>query len=326
MCRGGKKVVVLPAKKTIRKTQRTKSTPAAKELTEKRGEFYCTRCGKKYQVQKNNFLRVQSPLWEQNDRYLPVCITCTDELFEHYVETLGSVQAGTRRMCLHFDIYYDANLLENTAKGTHKNLFRAYISKTYLVYVQGKTYDDTMDVEAGIPFEKPNEFERIDITTKPKTASQRQVEEWGDGFSPSELSAMDRHYKELTQYIKNDNVAKDTLIRDLCRIRVQQARAIRDGDATQYEKLTKLYQSTLDHPSLRAEDEQAIGHKDRFGQWIHEIEQYAPADYYADKNKYWDFFGIGEYIQRFMFRPLKNLMFGSRDKDPEYVVGDDDAG
>ncbi len=315
-------------KKTIHKTQRNKSVPAAKEAEKanERNEFYCTRCGKKYKAQRGNFLRVQSPLWEQNDRYLPVCMTCTDELYEHYVETLGSVQAGMRRMCLHFDIYYDTTLLEATVKGSRSNLFRAYISKTYLAHVQGKTYDDTMDVEAGIPFEKPNEFEKLSITAKPKTASQRQIEEWGNEFSPTELSELDVHYKELTKEINNDSFAKDILIRDLCTIHIQKKRALKDGDTAQYEKLTKLYQSTLTSPVLKESDEQAIGHQDVYGKWLLDIEQYAPAEYYADKNRHWDFFGLGEYFERFVARPLKNLMLGTREMDSEYSVGDDDAG
>lgn len=318
----------MPAKKTIHKTQRGKSTPAAKEAekTKEHDGFYCTRCGKKYKAQKGNFLRVQSPLWEQNDRYLPVCMTCTDELYEHYVEILGSVQAGVRRMCLHFDIYYDVGLLEATVKGSRSNLLRAYISKTYLAHVQGKTYDDTMDIEAGIPFEKPNEFEKLSVTTKPKTASQRQIEEWGSEFSPTELSELDVHYKELTKEINDDSFAKDILIRDLCTIHIQKKRALKDGDTAQYEKLTKLYQSTLTSPVLKEADEQAIGHQDVYGKWLLDIEQYSPAEYYADKNRHWDFFGIGEYFERFVTRPLKNLMLGTREMDSEYSVGDDDAG
>lgn len=318
----------MPVKKTIHKTQRGKSTPAAKEAekTKEHDGFYCTRCGKKYKAQKGNFLRVQSPLWEQNDRYLPVCMTCTDELYEHYVEILGSVQAGVRRMCLHFDIYYDVGLLEATVKGSRSNLLRAYISKTYLAHVQGKTYDDTMDIEAGIPFEKPNEFEKLSVTTKPKTASQRQIEEWGSEFSPTELSELDVHYKELTKEINDDSFAKDILIRDLCTIHIQKKRALKDGDTAQYEKLTKLYQSTLTSPVLKEADEQAIGHQDVYGKWLLDIEQYSPAEYYADKNRHWDFFGIGEYFERFVTRPLKNLMLGTREMDSEYSVGDDDAG
>lgn len=265
-------------------------------------------------------------MWAQNNRYLPVCYSCIDELFEHYSNVLGSVEAGVHRLCMKFDIYYDKNLFENTVAGTYKNLFRAYVARTSLAYVQGKTYDDTLDIEAGIPFDTPNEFARFDITEKPKTASQRQIDEWGDGFTASEYSSMDGFYKDLTRFIDNNNVAKESLIRDLCKIRIQQDRALKRDDTSSYEKLTKLYQTTLANPALRTEDDQAIGYQDGLGKWVQEIEHYCPADYFADKSKYWDFFGIGEYIQRFIYRPLKNLMTGSRDKDPEYVVGDDDAG
>ena len=46
--------------------------------------------------------------------------------------------------------------------------------------------------------------------------------------------------------------------------------------------------------------EEADTSNDSFGKWIMEIEKYSPAEYYQDKKKYHDFFGIIEYIERFM--------------------------
>jgi hypothetical protein len=34
--------------------------------------------------------------------------------------------------------------------------------------------------------------------------------------------------------------------------------------------------------------------------------------------------GLGEYVERFIFRPLKNWLTGSKDKDPEYSIGVDE--
>ena len=53
------------------------------------------------------------------------------------------------------------------------------------------------------------------------------------------------------------------------------------------------------------------------------IEKYTPAEYYKDKKLYRDYDNLGEYISRFLFRPLKNLMFGTQDRDYEYYVKDE---
>ena len=54
------------------------------------------------------------------------------------------------------------------------------------------------------------------------------------------------------------------------------------------------------------------------------ISQYTPEEYYKDKSLYKDFDNIGDYFKRFVLRPIKNLMFGSKERDEEYYVKDDD--
>ena len=43
-------------------------------------------------------------------------------------------------------------------------------------------------------------------------------------------------------------------------------------------------------------------------------------EYYKDKSLYKDFDGLGDYFERFVKRPLRNLMTGSTDRDFEYCV------
>ena len=50
------------------------------------------------------------------------------------------------------------------------------------------------------------------------------------------------------------------------------------------------------------------------------IAQYTPEEYYKDKKLYKDFDGLGDYFDRFVKRPLKNLMTGSIERDSEYCV------
>ena len=57
---------------------------------------------------------------------------------------------------------------------------------------------------------------------------------------------------------------------------------------------------------------------------IDTIERYTPAEFYKNQDLYKDFDGIGDYIKRFLLRPLKNLQFGSKEKDFEFYVKDEE--
>ena len=56
--------------------------------------------------------------------------------------------------------------------------------------------------------------------------------------------------------------------------------------------------------------------------WIGDIERYTPAEFYQDKSLYKDADGIGSYASRFIFRPLKNLLTGSKEIDKEFNLSD----
>ena len=47
--------------------------------------------------------------------------------------------------------------------------------------------------------------------------------------------------------------------------------------------------------------------------FIKNIEETTPAEYYKDKELFKDFDSIEEYIKKFITRPLKNFITGSRD-------------
>ena len=86
--------------------------------------------------------------------------------------------------------------------------------------------------------------------------------------------------------------------------------------------LSNSYKATFESAGLKTEV--ADTSNDTLGTWIMEIEKYSPAEYYKDKSRYHDFFGIVDYIERFMYRPLRNLIFGTKEKEQEYWVSDED--
>ena len=53
---------------------------------------------------------------------------------------------------------------------------------------------------------------------------------------------------------------------------------------------------------------------------LKDIENYKPCEYFEDKSIYEDFDGIGDYFNRFVLRPMRNLLTGSRDFDKEFMI------
>lgn len=54
------------------------------------------------------------------------------------------------------------------------------------------------------------------------------------------------------------------------------------------------------------------------------IEKYTPAEYYKNQELFKDYDNIKDYFDRFILRPLKNLMHGTVDRDYEYRVKEEE--
>ena len=111
---------------------------------------------------------------------------------------------------------------------------------------------------------------------------------------------------------------------DLCQTKMQQTRAMMSGRTDDCIKLAESYRKTFAQAGLKTVKESASDDDFSFGLTAQMIEQYSPAEYYKDKERYKDFDGLGDYITRLLTRPLKNLMFGTTDRDYEYYVKDDE--
>lgn len=307
------------------KLKSSRSKPVYKSLIEEdlHKIFSCSRCSRTYKKQQTNFLASPSPLYKNNNGYIHVCRHCTDELFNHYMSVTESEFESIRRLCMKMDLYYaDSIVVSAKKKATQKGWMSAYISILNLSQQKDKTYDDTIDEEKTPIISTLNDISTLNERGE-ITVSERTVKRWGLGFSPEEYEVLNSHYKMLTQQIENLDFVQETLIRDLCAIKVQQTRAMQSGDIDKYEKLTKLYQSTLSNAKLKVNSGQTDVDNDCYGAWLSDIENNCPAEYYKDKTLYRDFFGIGEYLERFIYRPLKNLLTGTKDKDKEFFIDED---
>lgn len=310
--------------------KRSSAGRAKKPEPKKEQVYKCCRCGREFTKQLGNFSKTRSPMWAQgNEGYLPVCNHCTQELYEHYAEALGSKEQALKRLCMKFDVFWSPNVYKMTLNGAvRENPFKEYVSKSNLAQVRGTSFDDTLDNEAMESGELILDTETVkeisdagEIEITPK-----DIERWGAGYTKDEYRMMDAHYRMLTAGEENIEFLRDKYIRDMCNIQIQANRAMAAKDNKGYADLLMLYQKVANAAQIKITNTEIDTTDDAWGKWLAEIEVYTPADYYADKKKYRDFFGIQEYCERFLFRPLKNLLTGSKDKDKEFNLDGDTSG
>lgn len=344
----------MPATKYSKK--RT-AAPAQSKSVKKPDTFMCHRCKKvmnKTQLAKECSM-VKSPLWEGNGYRLPVCDECLNFLYDYYNRILNDPYAAYRRICMKFDIYYNDAIVEASLKDSAStNRIKPYINQLNFARYQGKTYDNTIEEEHGkyiygdFVFEYEDEdgnlinakeeLEKLkssqaDIKLEQGEIDPQLEKRFGLGFLPKEYAFMEDFYESQKAEIPEAcQEALDETLRDMCRFKILQARAIEANTMTEIDKYSTLFQKSLKYKDdfitkfKKTENDNADTLS--ISSLTAMIEEFCPADVYKQKDVFKDVDGIGDYLKRFVYRPLKNFFTGSREMDKEYnidgeVISDD---
>ena len=283
--------------------------------------YHCHCNYKDYPEQKGNFFQVQGELFAANNGYFPVSKNAMEGYFQHLVQQTGDQRIAIHRVAQYLDLYVNDEIIEMMLTAPDGNITVGKLAQRSRMHqYAGKTYLDTM-LEGGSPIIelKPEEPEK---PTLEQTELDRAVELFGIGYAPEEYAILLQHYDMLTKQFDNADGVQDSLMRDLCTTKLMQMQARNDPDG--YAKLTRLYSDTLKSSGLktRSVDDTADDEKATWGQFIEQIERFAPAELYQQEELYKDVDGIGDYITRFFTRPTLNYFGKTDEKDPEFSLTD----
>ena len=289
------------------------------------GRKTCCECGGTFQAPANNFYRSYSELWGSSG-YLPVCKECIIRRFEIYIIRYKSPRLALQRLCMAYDIYYSDKLFAKFEEDGFD--LGKYMKKLNMVQYQGKTFDTSL--AEGFKFSKTKlkDEPKTDTDSKPEDAKSGEYidpeleEKWGAGFRAQQYLDLENHYKYLKSANPRSDSNQEIFIRDLCYTKMQQMDAVRRGVVEDFNKLTDSYRKTFSQAGLKTVQDQSAADEFTIGVNAETIEKYTPAEYYKNKKLYKDYDGIGDYITRFMLRPLRNLRFGTTDRDTEFFVED----
>ena len=285
-------------------------------------EGKCCRCHKAFN--KLLFYKTYS-LTYGDSGYMPVCKECVADLFFHYVDLYnGDKKKALKRICLAFDIYYNDKLFFASDSPDDEVILGNYMKKLNMMQYKNKTFDDSLNENFDFRelqikvVSKDLEDESLDS----KGIKKKDIRKWGDGFTKDDYEALNEHYEYLINANPNYDSNQEIFINELCYTKLLKDKAVKRGDADDFRKLSDSYRKSFEQAGLKTiEDVDA----DEFliGVNVKTIEQYTPAEFYKDKKLYKDHDGIGEYFERFILRPLRNLQHGTSDRDYEYYVKED---
>lgn len=244
-----------------------------------------------------------------------------DNLVEQYTELLGSQNEAIKRVCLKWDIYFSESTLNSSKKiDAGRSRIKTYIKNCNLVQNAGKTYDTYLrEIDTGLissmeELEELKEKGNLTLTTT-------SIERWGIGcFSNEEYKTLDDHYKMLKKANPNCDSNQEIFIKSLCHLNLLQFKALKDNNTKGYIEVNSEYAKTFKQAGLKTLQDGDKNADDCWGVFMEQISQYTPEEYYKDKTLYKDFDGIEELFNRFVLRPLKNLLCKTNERDKEFNV------
>ena len=154
------------------------------------------------------------------------------------------------------------------------------------------------------------------------------IQLFGLGFSDQDYETLQYEYDDwVKKYGDPEDKRQDELYKSLCYLKLQLQKSVQNGDSG-IGALAKTYKEYINAATTELEDRRQKKEEsvqlNPLGLWARDIEKYTPAEFYKDKKLFKDFDDIGSYCSRFIFRPLKNLLTGSKELDKEYKLSQEE--
>lgn len=294
---------------------------ATKMMPMQEVSFSCHKCGLQSD-EPTGFYRSNSMIYGKNG-YMPICKDCLALLYDRYLRMYESAYLAIKRLCMIYDLYYSDSIVDACYKNKATFPIGDYMKKLNLSSYKGKTFENSLRegffFDMKEPSTVPSDQKADPVSAIPESVRSR----WGAGFSDEEYKALEEHYRYIKKANPDCDSNQEIFIMDLCQTKMQQISAMKSGRTDDYIKLTESYRKTFAQAGLKTTTESIEGADDRWGDYTRMVSQYTPEEYYKDKKLYKDFDGLGEYFKRMLLRPLRNLKFGTTDRDEEFFVDDE---
>lgn len=297
-------------------------------MPSKDSKCVCCSCGEPLALTK--FYKSNSVFYA--DGHLPICKECFSSKFGHFAAEYHSNKMAMQRMCMTFDIYFN-EVAFDSCDTDDSTVLGNYFRKLNLSQHKGKTFEDSIKEGFDLsgdrkPVKETQEVVNVDNDNEENENADMidpaDIEKWGAGLEPTDYTILNSHYRLLSSSNPQCDGNAEIFIIDLCYTKMQQMKAVRESRVDDYKKLTESYIKSFTQAGLKTVKDTNAMEDFTIGVNAETIEKYTPAEYYKNRSLYKDHDNIGDYIDRFLLRPLRNLMRGTKDRDAEFFVKDEE--
>lgn len=288
---------------------------------------YCRKC--RQQLPPKNFLAATDINIDTNG-LMSICTPCINDMYENFYQTELSMERTILRLCRILNLVYDESAIN--ALRVHLTTMEANGKKTRAVFGIYKTKllsvrKGSREAMGGDPeelvFVEP--MGRVGGDPLEDADVEMDIQEywrffWGDGLTVDDYEYMDLELAQWQATNKCDTHGELSLMKILCYIQndIRKARLEQSSTA----QLEKRLMEAMSKAALTPDKQNAAAagkSHETYGEWIKDIEEKTPAEWWEDQDLYKDVDDIVEYIKLYIERPMRNFVTGSRDFTVEEI-------
>lgn len=280
---------------------------------------YCRKCQKS--KKDTDFFTATDTFLDTNGK-MSVCKDCCNEMYSNFFRSeQGSMEKALLKTCRTLNVRYDeaavqatlAHLATVNNKGkVTENIFGIYKNK--IVSVQKTRISKKGEGISDLTFFEPSKMVAEIPNSTEEIVDLKQF--WGENFAYEEYIFLEKELAEWKKTHKADTKAEIMLLKELCYkgLEIRKARTEERSTGALVKELQELMKTASVDPSKTSQAGSGKAN-DTFSSFIQIIENTEPAEYYQDKELFKDFDNIDNYFRKYVLRPLKNFLTGTRDFD-----------
>ena len=309
----------------------TKSIKQPKEVS---GEGYCRVCQKI--LPASRFYEATNTVIDKNG-LLSICRDHCNEIYETYYSIHNNIDIAIKLTCRDLDIRYSEEALKQAQSHVESLMSKGKKADKLFGYYKSKLGSTGKKNENFESFRfKDSEFENVINNQIEEDIDDDLVLFWGKGFSLDDYIFLELELSNWKQTHKCDNQAEITLLKEICIkiLTIRNKRAENENVSQDVKELQDLFKTASVDPA-KANQASAGKSHESFGLWTKDIEQFRPAEWFEQQEKYQDMDGFKPYLKNYISRPIENFLTGTRnffvddnidaDLDSVDVVIDGDA-
>jgi len=307
-------------------------------MTENTERIYCRKCTK--MLPKGDFYDSVDLGFIDTNGKLSVCKSCIQELYDNLFTETQSIEKTIHKLCVSLNIKFSNEAVSATKSHIETMLANGItVNAVFGIYKQ-KLVSTQKSMDKSI--QEDNTYADIGtIYVSPETINTKEIpipQEvqafWGKDVTREDIEFLEGQYANFKGTHKADTYAEITLLKQVCftLLDIKNARAA--GDST--EKLVKELREVMGSLAIAPDAAKKAGtgkETESFGLWIQDLERYEPAEWLSSDPRgdmYRDVGNVEEYFQKYIVRPLKNFILGSKDfnideedsEDADYALTD----